>query len=126
MYVSTLGVNAEALRRCGVNDRRWRTGTFCACSLCAAVASILITARLNCAEPLACAAMNLDAIATSVLGGTAPRGRRAALFGTALAGVLLALVKNGLTMWSVSSYYQELAVGVIILVSIVLSEARRG
>ncbi|WP_303296808.1 ABC transporter permease [Pyramidobacter piscolens] len=125
VYVSTLGVNAEALCRCGVNDRRWRTGTFCACSLCAAVASILITARLNCAEPLAGAAMNLDAIATSVLGGTAPRGGRAALFGTALAGVLLALVKNGLTMWSVSSYYQELAVGVIILVSIVLSETRR-
>lgn len=122
LYITALGVNAEALRRCGVSDRAWRTGTFCACSLCAAVASILVTSRLNCAEPLAGASMNLDAIATAVLGGTAPRGGQAALFGTVLAGVLLALVKNGLTMWDVSSYYQELAVGIIILISIVLSE----
>ena len=124
-YVVALGVNAEALRRCGVNDRLWRTGTFCACSLCAAIVSILVTSRLNCAEPTAGAAMNLDAIATAVLGGTAPRGGRAAIFGAVLAGILLALVKNGLTMWGVSSYYQGLAVGLIILVAIVLSEARR-
>ena len=124
-YIIALGVGAEALRRCGVNDRLWRTGAFCACSLCGAVVSILVTARLNCAEPNAGAAMNLDAIATAVLGGTAPRGGRAAIFGTVLAGVLLALVKNGLTMWGVSSYYQGLAVGIIILVAIVLSEARR-
>ncbi len=125
LYIVALGVNSEALRRCGVSDRLWRTGTFCACSLCAAVASILVTSRLNCAEPLAGAMMNLDSIATAVLGGTAPRGGRAALFGSVLAGVLLALVKNGLTMWGVSSYYQELAVGLIILIAIVLSESRR-
>ena len=124
-YIVSLGINVEALRRCGVNDRLWRTGTFCACGMCAAVVSVLITSRLNCAEPTAGAAMNLDAIATAVLGGTAPRGGRAAICGSVLAGVLLALVKNGLTMWGVSSYYQELAVGLIILIAIVLSEAQR-
>ncbi|MDD4837357.1 MAG: ABC transporter permease, partial [Dethiosulfovibrio sp.] len=61
-------------------------------------------------------------IATAVLGGTAIQGGRTCLGGTVLAGILLALVKNGLTMLGVSSYYQGFSVGVIVLISVIFSE----
>lgn len=121
-YTLGLGSNQEALRRCGVAVKRWRTGLYCLSGTCAAVASILVTSRLNSAEPLAGAMMEMEAIATAVLGGTAIQGGRICLGGTVLAGILLALVKNGLTMLGVSSYYQGFSVGVIVLISVIFSE----
>ncbi|EFC91256.1 Monosaccharide-transporting ATPase [Dethiosulfovibrio peptidovorans DSM 11002] len=122
IYTLGLGNNEEALRRCGIRVKRWKTGLYCLCGCCAAMAAVLITSRLNSAEPLAGAMMEMDAIATAVLGGTAIQGGKTSLTGTVLAGILLALVKNGLTMLGVSSYYQGFSVGAIVLISVVLSE----
>lgn len=123
-YALALGANEEALHRSGVNTKKYKVIIYGICGLTAALAGLVVTARLNTAEPLAGYMFELDAIAAVVLGGTDMKGGRGSISGTVIACLLLGVLRNGLTIMSIPSYYQQLAIGLIILIAVISSELR--
>ncbi len=83
-----------------------------------------MTARLNSAAPLAGATYEMDAIAAVVLGGTSMSGGKASIIGTVIACLTLGVLRNGLTMMAVPTYYQQLFNGIIILLAVIISKMR--
>lgn len=124
-YSLILGSNEEALRRTGVNVKAYKTAIYAFCGFCAAIAGLIICARLNTAEPLAGWAYEMDTIAAVVLGGTDMRGGRGSVFGTFIACLILAVMQNGLTILSISSNYQQVLTGIIIILAVAISEFKR-
>ena len=123
-YVSSLGGNAEALKRCGVKTWFYRISVFAMMGALASVSGIIVTARLNSAEANAGLNMEMDAICAVIMGGTALHGGKGNLFGTVIAVFLMGLIRNGLTIMSVSSYYQQFITGAMLLVAVVIAEFR--
>jgi len=123
-YTLALGGNEEALRRSGIANKAYKTVVYTISGLTAAIGGLVVTARLNTAEPLAGWMLELDAIAAVVLGGTDMKGGRGSITGTVMACLLLGMLRNGLTILNIPSYYQQLTIGLIILVAIVISELR--
>ena len=120
----TLGGNPEALRRCGVNVAACRISSFAVMGFLSALVGIIITARLNSAEPNAGISMEMDAICAVIMGGTSLHGGDGSLAGTVIAVFLMGLIRNGLTIMSVSPYYQQFITGAILLLAAVISELR--
>jgi ribose/xylose/arabinose/galactoside ABC-type transport system permease subunit len=123
-YCLALGDNAEALRRTGVNTVLYRVSVYAVSGLCAAVTGLIMTARLNSAAPLAGATYEMDAIAAVVLGGGNLNGGCASVLGTLIACLTLSVMRNGLTLLAVSTHYQQVITGGIVLAAIIISELR--
>ena len=92
--------------------------------LMAAITAVIITARLNSAEPNAGMDMELDAITAVAMGGTPITGGKACISGTVLAVIILGMIRNGLTLMSISSDYQQWITGFLLLVSVLVSGIR--
>ena len=122
-YCLFIGTNEIALNRSGVNVKKYKIIIFALCGLCASVAGLIITARLNSAEPLAGQGYEMDAIAASILGGTSMQGGKGNIIGTIVACLILNIMKNGLTLLAISSHYQEILTGLILLISVLISES---
>lgn len=117
--VVAIGVNAEAVRLAGINVRRHIAGTYVASGLFAAMAGVLLAARLGISQPSVGVGYELDAIAAVVIGGGILGGGGGTLVGM-LGGVLaLAFVDNILNLFNVQSYYQQMLKGLIILVAVI-------
>lgn len=123
-YVKSLGGNPLALARCGVRTGPPRVGMFTLMGGLAAVAGMLTAARLNSAEVNAGLGMELSAISAVLIGGTPLAGGRARVAGTVLAVLLLGLIRNGLTLLSVPSYYQEFITGAVLLAAVLFTTLR--
>ncbi|WP_293397964.1 ABC transporter permease [Peptoclostridium sp.] len=121
-YTMAIGGNEEALRRTGVSVDYYKTAIYMISGFTAALAGLIVTARLNSADPLAGYMYELDAIATVILGGTSIKGGHGSMAGTVIAGLFLSVVRNGLTINGIASYCQQLLVGLIILFAVVISE----
>ncbi len=117
-YIQSLGGSKEALERAGVRSGVYRITVHMVMGMMAAVVALVITARLNSAEANAGLNMELDAIAAVVMGGTRMSGGNASVLGTAAAVLLLGLVRNGLTVMSVSSFYQQFVTGLLLLAAV--------
>ena len=123
-YCLFLGSNEIALHRSGVNVKKYKLIIFSLCGLCAGAAGLVVTARLNSAEPLAGQGYEMDAIAATILGGTSMQGGKGSLIGTVIACLILNVLKNGLTLLAISSHYQEILTGMILLLSVLISESK--
>lgn len=124
-YCLFCGTSALALNRSGVNVKKVRIAIYAICGLCAGIAGMIVTARLNSAEPLAGQGYEMDAIAAAVLGGTSMQGGKGNVAGTVVACLILNVLKNGLMLLSISSHYQEVLTGVILIVAVLVSESNR-
>ena len=124
-YCLSMGGNGEALRRTGVNIKAYKISVYMLSGFCASVAGMIMAARLNSAAPIAGAGYEMDAIAAVVLGGASMRGGVASMTGTFIACIALGIMRNGLTLLSVPTYYQYIITGAIILVAIIVSEMRK-
>ena len=120
-----LGANETALKRAGVNTNFLVVKLFILSGLCAGLAGLIVTARLNSAEPLAGQGYEMDAIAATILGGTWLKGGRGSMFGTLVACLILNVLKNGLTLLSISTNYQGILTGIILLASVLISQYQR-
>jgi ribose/xylose/arabinose/galactoside ABC-type transport system permease subunit len=124
VYITGLGSSAETLKRCGINSAKYRIGSFAAMGFLAALAAIIVTARLNSAENTVGIGFEMDAICAVIMGGTPMRGGRGSLAGTLVAVILLGLIRNGITLLSISPYYQTFITGAIMLTAVVTAEIR--
>lgn len=124
-YTLAIGGNEEAARLSGVNLWKTKTFIYAMAGFCAAVAALILTARLNAAEALAGAGMEMEAIAASVIGGASLAGGIASIPGTIIGAILMATLKNGLTLMSVQPYFQQLTIGIVIVAAVIIDKIRQ-
>lgn len=120
-YVLATGGNLEAARLSGVPMRAVTIAVFAICGLLAALGGVLMTSRLHVGQPTAAQGLELDAIAAVVLGGTSLFGGRGSVVGTAVAVMLLQILRNIFNLLGLGSFYQMAITGVIIVLAILLN-----
>ena len=120
-HVYAVGGNIEAARTVGIPVRRIIVLVYLISATLAALSGIILTARVNGADPLAGTGYELMAIAAVVIGGTSLFGGVGTIRGTILGVFLLAVVRNGLDLLNVSSYYQETVQGFILVIAVLLN-----
>lgn len=108
-----IGGNTRAAWLSGIAVARYVGSVYVASGLLAAVAAILLTSRLNSALPTAGSFYELDAIAAAVIGGASLSGGTGTVIGTILGALLIAVMKNGLSILNVSSYLQQILVSTL-------------
>ncbi len=124
-YVYAIGGNEEAARLSGVNVLLDKTLVYVISGTLSAISAIIITARLNSAQPTAGVGYELDAIAAVVLGGTTLAGGEGSLWGTLLGAFIIGVLNNGLNLLNVSSFYQQVVKGIVILLAVLLDRRLR-
>jgi ribose/xylose/arabinose/galactoside ABC-type transport system permease subunit len=117
-WIYALGGNPEAARLSGLNTGLLTMSVYVITGFCAGVAAFLLTARLNSAEQIAGQNYELQAIAAVVIGGTSLFGGEGGVIGTLFGVMLIGVLNNGLVILGVSSYYQPIVVGAIIVLSV--------
>lgn len=119
-YVYAIGGNEEATRLSGVPVRFHKTMIYGVSGLMSAVAAVILTARLNSAQPIAGMMYELDAIAATVIGGTSLMGGQGTLVGTLIGALIMGVLRNGLNLLGVSSFLQQIVIGAVIVVAVLL------
>jgi ribose transport system permease protein len=114
-YVYAIGGNEEATRLSGVSVRLHKTSIYAVSGLMSAIAAIILTARLNSAQPIAGMMYELDAIAATVIGGTSLMGGEGTLQGTLVGALIMGVLRNGLNLLGVSSFLQQIVIGAVII-----------
>jgi ribose transport system permease protein len=122
-YVYAIGGNEEATRLSGVNVRLHKTMVYGVSGLASAVAAVLLTARLNSAQPIAGIMYELDAIAATVIGGTSLMGGEGGLGGTIIGALIMGVLRNGLNLLGVSSFVQQIVIGLVIVIAVLVDTA---
>jgi ribose/xylose/arabinose/galactoside ABC-type transport system permease subunit len=88
-----------------------------------ALAAVLLTARLNSAQPIAGIMYELDAIAATVIGGTSLMGGEGTLVGTLIGALIMGVLRNGLNLLGISSFLQQIVIGLVIIVAVLVDSA---
>lgn len=124
-YVYAIGGNEEAARLSGVNVGFYKTLAYVISGLLSATSAVILTARLNSAQPTAGVAFELDAIAAVVLGGTTLAGGEGSIGGTLLGAFIIGVINNGLNLLNVNPFYQQVVKGLVILLAVLLDRRLR-
>lgn len=120
-----IGGNEEASRLSGINVFRQKLLMYTLSGFFAAVAGILITARLASAQPQAGFTFELDAIAAVVIGGASLAGGVGSASGTLIGALILGVLRNGLNLLNVSSFWQQVVIGAVIALAVMTDTLRR-
>ena len=113
--IYAIGGNEDAARLSGIAVRRVQAFTFAFSGLASALAAMVLTGRLNSAQPSAGVMFELDAIAAVVVGGTSLFGGRGGVFGTLVGALIIGVINNGMNLLNVPSFYQQIVKGGVIL-----------
>lgn len=124
-HVYAIGGNEEAAMLSGIRTSRVKVGVYAISGLFASLAGIILTARLNSAQPTAGTTYELDAIAAVVLGGTRLTGGRGWITGTLVGAMIIGVLDNGLNLLNVSSFYQQVVKGGVILLAVFLDRSKK-
>ncbi len=117
-YLYAIGGNPDAARLSGINLKRYVLVAFCLMGALAGLASILHTARVGSASPDAGTLMELDAIASCVIGGTSLMGGRGTVFGAVLGALILASLDNGMSLLNVENWAQYVVKGGVLVAAV--------
>jgi ribose transport system permease protein len=123
-YVYAIGGNENVTRLSGVNVTLIKIVVYAVSGLLSALAGIILTARLESAQPTAGVGYELDAIAAVVVGGTSLAGGIGSMTGTLIGALIIGILNNALNLMDVSAYYQMIAKGAVILLAVLVD--RRG
>lgn len=123
-YIYATGSNWKAAELAGVNIRKTKVTAYVISGVMAALSGLILLSRLNSAQPTLGSGYELDAIAAVALGGTSMSGGRGKIYGTFIGVLIIAVLNNSLNILGVSSYYQDVIKGLVILTA-VLSDRKR-
>ena len=119
-YVYAIGGNEEATRLSGVAVGFHKTLVYVLSGVTASLAAVLLTARLNSAQPIAGMSYELDAIAAVVIGGTSLTGGLGTLGGTLIGALTMGVLRNGLNLLGISSFLQQIVIGLVIIAAVLM------
>lgn len=117
-YVFALGSNEEAARLSGMNVDLWKIITYAMSGAICGIAGLLISSRLNSAQPALGLGYELDAIAAVVIGGTSLSGGRGTVLGTIIGAFIMSVLTNGLRVMGVQEEWKIVITGVIIIIAV--------
>ena len=121
-YIYAIGGNESAARLSGINIKKVKITVYSLAGALAAVGGLIVTARLNSAQPNAGFSYELDAIAAVVIGGTSLSGGKGTILGTVLGAVIIGVLNNGLVLLDVSPFWQQVVKGVVILLAVIIDK----
>ncbi|HSR16870.1 MAG TPA: hypothetical protein VLM39_02165 [Ignavibacteriaceae bacterium] len=124
-YVYAVGGNLEAARLAGIKTNQILISVYIISGVLSSVSGILLASRMNSGQPNAGLMYELDVIAAVVVGGTSLFGGRGTIIGTFIGSMLIAVLRNGLNLLNVGSYVQQVIVGVVILLAVLLDQLRK-
>ena len=122
--VYAVGGNEEAAILSGISATRIKVYVYSLTGFLAGLAGIILTSRLNSAQPTAGQMYELDAIAAVVLGGTSLTGGKGWIVGTIIGALIIGVLNNGLNLLGVSSFFQQVVKGSVILLAVLLDRKK--
>ena len=122
-YAYAIGGNEEAAILSGINVKLYKTMVYALCGMLSGLAALILTARLNSAQPIAGNMYELDAIAATVIGGTSLMGGEGTVLGTLIGALIMGVLRNGLNLLGVSSFIQQIVIGSVIIIAVLLDMA---
>ncbi|MBT1247021.1 ribose ABC transporter permease [Thermosipho sp. 1244] len=120
LYTYAIGGNETAAKLSGVKVDKYKIIIYTISGVLAAVSAIILTSRLNSAQPTFGTGYELDAIAAVVLGGASLAGGKGTIVGTLFGALIMGILNNGLNLLNVSPFYQQGVKGVVILIAVLL------
>jgi len=124
-YIYAVGGNERSARTAGINTRKVLVSVYALAGLLAGLGGLILTARTTAGLPQAGQSYELDAIAAVVIGGTSLSGGVGTIRGTLFGALIIGVINNGLDLLGVSSFYQQVVKGAIIVCAVLLDPARR-
>ena len=124
-YIYATGSNEKAAKLSGIKTDNIKLLVYAISGFTAALTGMVVTSMLDSASPNAGTGAELDAIAAVVLGGTSLSGGQGSVVGTIIGALIIGVLNNGLNLLNVSSYYQQLIKGVVILVAVLIDRRKR-
>ncbi|MCD6159703.1 MAG: ribose ABC transporter permease [Kosmotoga sp.] len=118
LYTYSIGGNEEATRLSGIKVIRYKVTIYTISGLLSALSALILTARLNSAQPIFGTGYELDAIAAVVLGGTSLSGGKGTIIGTLFGAMVMGVINNGMNLVNVSPFYQQAVKGAVILLAV--------
>jgi ribose/xylose/arabinose/galactoside ABC-type transport system permease subunit len=123
-HIHAVGGNENAARASGINVNAVKMLAYTACASLAGLAGVVLASRITTGQPNAGVGYELDAIAAAVIGGTSLAGGVGGVGGTILGALLMGVINNGLDLVNVSSYYQQIVKGAIIVGAVWMDRSR--
>jgi ribose transport system permease protein len=124
-YTYAIGGNEETVKLSGINADFYKTIAYVISGITAAMSALILTSRLNSAQPVAGQGYELDVIAAVVIGGTSLSGGRGSVWGTLIGALLIGVINNGMNLLGISPYFQLLVKGLIIIGAVLLDRLRQ-
>ncbi|WP_374755029.1 ABC transporter permease, partial [Arsenicibacter rosenii] len=121
-YIYAIGGSESAARLSGVQIERVKLIVYTLSGALAAVGGLMVTARLDSAQPNAGISYELDSIAAVVIGGTSLSGGRGSVAGTVQGAIIIGVLNNGLVLLNVSPFWQQVVKGVVILLAVIIDK----
>jgi ribose transport system permease protein len=119
-YVYAIGGNEKAALLSGINVDSVKTKVYIWSGILAAIGGLMVTSRLDSAQPNAGTGYELDAIAAVVIGGTSLSGGKGTIWGTVLGAITIGILNNGLVLLGVSPFWQQIVKGLVILLAVII------
>lgn len=123
-YIFAIGGNRRALELAGVPVRAYLVAVYAYAGLLAALASFIMSARMNAAHPTIALGLEFDAIAAVILGGTSFEKGHGGIWGTVVGALAVAVLRNGLNLIGLSTEWQVAVVGIVIVAAVALDALR--
>lgn len=120
-----IGGNEEVARLSGIRVQREKLKVYTAAGALAGLGGLLLVARLNSAQPNAGVGLELDVIAAVVIGGASLSGGAGSVVGTLVGALIIGVLRNGLNLLDVSSFWQQVVIGAVIAGAVLLDTLRR-
>jgi Ribose/xylose/arabinose/galactoside ABC-type transport systems, permease components len=119
------GSNLEAAKLSGINAVKTRMFAYCISGLSAAICGILVTSRFDSAQPMVGVGYEMEAIAAAVLGGISILGGEGMILNTVIGALMMGVIKNGLNLNGVNSFWQQVILGFILLIAVASQTANK-
>jgi len=124
-HLYALGGSERAARLTGLNVTGITVAVYVACGALSGLAGVMVTARLDSAQPDAGLGYELDSIAAVVIGGTSLSGGQGSIAGTVVGCLIIGVLNNGLTLLDVSPFWQQIVKGLVIIIAVALERFGR-
>lgn len=124
-YVYAVGSNAEVAKLSGINVMRIKCFVYIVCGILAALGGVVLSSKLQSGQPNAAQGYELNAIAAVAMGGTSMSGGRGGMIQTVFGLCAIGIINNALSLLGVSSYWQTITLGVIILIAVIIDQFKK-
>lgn len=124
-YIKAIGGNQESARVAGINVDKYKTWAYILCGVLASVSGIILTARTTTGDPTLGESFEMNAIAACVIGGAKLTGGVGTIGGTIIGAIIIGIINNILNLANISTYYQYVVRGGIIILAVVFNSMER-